>query len=308
MDRLAAMQAFAKVVETGSFTRAADVLGISRTMTTVHVGRLEEHLRVRLLNRTTRRLSLTEAGSAYYERCAALLAEIDGLESSLEAMSEEPAGVLKISAPVSFGVLHLGEALAQFAQQHPAVRFDVSLNDRTVDLVDEGYDLAIRIAHLVDSSLVARRLTTTSLRVCAAPGYIRRHGAPKHPRDLASRTCLGYAYAGAGDKWTFTRGEETMEVRVRTESRANNGDLIRMMAVHGQGIALQPDFIIAGDLAAKRLVRVLPGWDAGELGIFAVYPSRKYLSAKVRTLVDFLAARFARRPWQEKWGRTPFPG
>jgi len=297
MDRLAAMQAFAKVVETGSFTRAADVLGISRTMATVHVGRLEEHLHVRLLNRTTRRLSLTEAGNAYYERCAALLAEIGSLESSLEAMSEEPAGVLKISAPVSFGVLHLGEALAEFAQKHPAVRFDVSLNDRTVDLVDEGYDLAIRIAQLLDSSLVARRLATASLRVCASPGYVRKHGAPKHPRELASRPCLGYAYAGAGDKWTFTRRAETIEVRVRTESRANNGDLIRMMAVHGQGVALQPDFIVAGDLAAKRLVRLLPGWDAGELGIFAVYPSRKYLSAKVRTLVDFLAARFARRPW-----------
>ena len=297
MDRLAAMQAFAKVVEAGSFTRAAEALGISRTMATVHVGRLEEHLRVRLLNRTTRRLSLTEAGNAYYERCAALLAEIDGLESSLEAMSEEPAGVLKISAPVSFGVLHLGEALAEFAGKHPAVRFDVSLNDRTVDLVDEGYDLAIRIAQLVDSSLVARRLAIASLRVCASPGYVRKHGAPKHPRELASRPCFGYAYAGAGDKWTFTRGGETVEVRVRTESRANNGDLIRMMAVHGQGIALQPDFIVAGDLAAKRLVRLLPGWEAGELGIFAVYPSRKYLSAKVRTLVDFLAARFARRPW-----------
>jgi DNA-binding transcriptional LysR family regulator len=297
MDRLAAMQAFAKVVETGSFTKAAEALGISRTMATVHVGRLEEHLHVRLLNRTTRRLSLTEAGNAYYERCAALLAEIDVVESSLEAMAEEPAGVLKISAPVSFGVLHLGAALAEFAQKHPAVRFDVSLNDRTVDLVDEGYDLAIRIARLVDSSLVARRLALTSLRVCAAPEYVRKHGAPKHPRELASRPAFGYAYSGAGDKWTFTRAGETVEVRVRTESRANNGDLIRMMAMHGHGIALLPDFIVAGDLKSKRLVPLLPGWDAPELGIFAVYPSRKYLSAKVRTLVDFLAARFARRQW-----------
>ena len=164
MDRLAAMQTFAKVVETGSFTRAADALGLSKTMATVHVGRLEEHLRVRLLNRTTRRLSLTEAGSAYYERCATLLAEMASLESSLEAMAEEPAGVLKVSAPVSFGVLHLASALAEFAEQHPAVRFDVSLNDRTVDLVEEGYDLAIRIARLVDSSLVQRRIALTRLQ------------------------------------------------------------------------------------------------------------------------------------------------
>ena len=297
MDRLAAMQAFAKVVETGSFTRAAEALGISRTMATVHVGRLEEHLHIRLLNRTTRRLSLTEAGSAYYERCAALLGEIDGLESSLEAMAEEPAGVLKVSAPVSFGVLHLGSALAEYAEKHPAVRFDLSLNDRTVDLVEEGYDVAIRIARLVDSSLVARRLADTTLCVCASPAYVKRHGAPRHPRELATRPCLGYAYAGTGDKWTFTGPEGPVEVRVRTESRANNGDLLRMLAIHGHGIALLPSFIVADDLQARRLVRLLPRYNAGELGVFAIYPSRKHLSAKVRTLVDFLAQRFKRRRW-----------
>lgn len=297
MDRLAAMQTFAKVVETGSFTRAAEALGISRTMATVHVGRLEEHLRVRLLNRTTRRLSLTEAGTAYYERYSTLLAEMDSLESSLEAMAEEPAGVLKVSAPVSFGVLHLAGALAEFAERHPAVRYDVSLNDRTVDLVEEGYDLAIRIARLVDSSLVARRIASTTLCVCASPGYVKRHGAPKHPRELASRQCLGYAYAGRGDKWALDGPDGTTEVRVRAESRANNGDLLRMLAVHGHGIALLPDFIVADDLKAKRLVVLLPGFHAGELGIFAVYPSRKFLSAKVRALVDFLARHFARRAW-----------
>jgi DNA-binding transcriptional LysR family regulator len=297
MDRLAAMQTFAKVVETGSFTKAAEALGLSRTMATVHVGRLEEHLRVRLLNRTTRRLSLTEAGAAYYERCAALLAEMASLESSLEAMVEEPAGVLKISAPVSFGVLHLADALAEFAERHPAVRYDVSLNDRIVDIVDEGYDLAIRIAQLVESSLVARRIASTTLYVCASPDYVKRHGAPKHPRELAVRHCLGYAYAGSGDKWALQGPDGTSEVRVRAESRANNGDLLRMLAVHGHGVALLPDFIVAEDLKAKRLVQLLPKFNAGELGIYAVYPSRKFLSAKVRTLVDFLVKRFARRQW-----------
>ena len=297
MDRLAAMQTFTKVVETGSFTKAADALGISRTMATVHVGRLEEHLRVRLLNRTTRRLSLTEAGSAYYERCSTLLAEMASLDSSLEAMAEEPAGVLKMSAPVSFGVLHLAAALAEFAERHPAVRFDVSLNDRTVDLVEEGYDLAIRIARLVDSSLVARRIASTTLCVCASPDYVKRHGAPKHPRELAARQCLGYAYAGTGDKWMLEGPDGTTEVRVRVESRANNGDLLRMLAVHGHGIALLPDFIVADDLKAGRLAQLLPKHHAGELGIFAVYPSRKFLSAKVRTLVDFLVRHFARQKW-----------
>lgn len=297
MDRLAAMQTFAKVVETGSFTKAAEALGISRTMATVHVGRLEEHLRVRLLNRTTRRLSLTEAGTAYYERCATLLAEMASLEGSLEAMVEEPAGVLKISAPVSFGVLHLAGALAEFAGRHAAVRYDVGLNDRTVDLVEEGYDLAIRIAQLVDSSLVARRIASTKLCICASPEYVKREGAPKDPRELARRQCLGYAYAGKGDKWVLDGPGGIAEVRVRAESRANNGDLLRMLAVHGHGIALLPDFIVADDLKARRLVRLLPRFDAGELGIFAVYPSRKFLSAKVRTLVDFLVTHFARRNW-----------
>lgn len=297
MDRLAAMQTFAKVIETGSFTKAAEALGISRTMATVHVGRLEEHLRVRLINRTTRRLSLTEAGGAYYERCASVLAEIGTIEGSLEAMAEEPAGILKISAPVTFGVRHLAAALAAFADAHPAVRYDVSLNDRIVDLVEEGYDLAIRIARLVDSSLVARRIASTTLLVCASPGYVRRFGAPKHPRELASRACLGYAYAGTGDKWTLEGRDATTEVRVRTESRANSGDLLRMLAIHGHGIGVFPDFIVADDLKAKRLVQLLPKYHAGELGIFAVYPSRKFLSAKVRTLVDFLVKRFARRKW-----------
>jgi DNA-binding transcriptional LysR family regulator len=301
MDKLSAMQAFARVAEMGSFTRAADALGISRTMATVHVARLEDHLGVRLLNRTTRRVSLTEAGSAYSERCAALLAEIVSVESSLAEMAEKPAGVVKISAPVSFGVLHLGSALAEFVERHPAVKLDVNLNDRTVDLVEEGYDLAIRIARLVDSTLVARRLASTSICVCASPAYVRRHGAPKVPRDLIRHACLGYAYSGTGDKWTFEGKDGVNEVRVRTESRANNGDLLREMAIHGQGIALLPSFIVADDLKARRLVALLPGFVGPKAGIFAIYPSRKYLSAKVRALVDFLAAHFARRHFEKAW-------
>ncbi len=297
MDKLAAMQAFVKVVETGSFTRAAEALGISRTMATVHVARLEDELGVRLLHRTTRRLSLTEAGSAYYERSGALLGELASLEGSLAAMAEKPAGVVKMSAPVSFGVLHLGPALAEFVERHPAVKLDVNLNDRTVDLVEEGYDLAIRIARLVDSSLVARRIASTSLRVCASPGYVKRHGAPKVPHDLARHACLGYAYAGSGDKWTFEGPQGPVEVRVRSDSRANNGELLRQLAIHDQGITLLPSFMVEEDLKARRLVALLAKFPPPVLGIFAVYPSRKYLSAKVRTLVDFLATRYARRHW-----------
>lgn len=298
MDKHTAMRVFVNVVDLGSFTRAAEALEISRTMATTHVARLEEHLRARLLHRTTRRLSLTEAGTAYYEKCAALLAEIESLEESLEAMTDQPRGVIKISAPVSFGYLYLGSALAEYLDRYSQVKLDVSLNDRIVDLVEEGYDVAIRIARLADSSFVARRIASTRVRLCAAPAYLRRRGTPRRPADLALHDCLGYAYSGTGVSWPFAGPKGVEEVRVRTETRTNNGDLLRVLAVHGHGIALLPAFLVSSDLKAGRLKELLPSYSGGELGIFALYPSRKYLSTKVRTLVDFLARRFAaHRGW-----------
>lgn len=297
MDKLAAMQVFVKVVELGSFSRAAEALDLSRTMTTTHVARLEEQLQVRLLNRTTRRLSLTEAGRAYYERGSALLADLQGLEASLQAMSEQPAGVLRITAPVSFGRLHLAPVLAEYLDRYPRVRLDVSLNDRTVDLVEEGYDLAIRITRLADSSLIARRLATMHIKLCASPTYLRRRGAPSVPADLASHDCLGYAYAGTASVWTLEGPEGLVEARVHPETRANNGELLRELALHGHGIVLMPAFLLSDHLAKGELVEVLPDYSAGELGVFALYASRKYLSAKVRTLVDLLSERFAASSW-----------
>ena len=294
MDKLDGMRLFVKVVELGSFAAAAEALEVSRAMATTHIARLEERLGVRLLNRTTRRLSLTEAGSAYYERCAAVVAEIDTLEHSLQAMAEEPRGVVKITAPVSFGTSHLGPALGDYLDRYPHVRLDVSLSDRTVDLVEEGYDLAVRISRLADSTLVARRIASTHVLACAAPAYLARRGHPSQPRDLGEHDCLGYAYSGSGGLWEFAGPDGPAAVRVRTETRANSGDLLRVLAKHGHGIALLPEFLITEELAAGTLVEILPGYSAGELGIFALYPSRKFLSAKVRTLVDFLAQRFAR--------------
>ena len=293
MDKLTAMRVFARVVELGSFTKAADALALSRTMTTVHVARLEESLAVRLLNRTTRRLSLTEAGLAYYDKCAALLAEIDTLEGSLAAMSEQPRGVLKISAPVSFGSLELAPALADYLGRYPLVRLDVNLNDRTVDLVEEGYDLAIRIAPAVDPGLVARRLASTRLRVCASPGYVARQGVPQRPADLSLDDCFGYAYSGS--VWAFEGPEGHDEIRPRGDTRANSGDFLRVLAVQGHGIALLPSFLVHRDLASGALIELLPAYRAATLGVHAVYPSRKHLAAKVRTLVDFLVERFGRQ-------------
>ena len=292
MDKLVAMRVFAKVVELGSFTRAADALELSRSVTTTHIAQLEQHLGVRLLHRTTRRLSLTEAGTAYYERCTALLAEIETLEDSLEAMSEQPRGVLKISAPVSFGTMYLGPALAEYVDRYSQVRLDVSLNDRTVDLVEEGYDLAVRIAQLVDSSLVARRIAATRIVACASPAYLKRHRAPLHPNELSQHECLGYTYSGKGNTWSFAGKQGRIDVRVAAETRANSGELLRVLALHGHGIVLLPTFLVRADVVAGRLVEVLPKYSAGELGIYAIYPSRKYLSAKVRTVVDFLVQYF----------------
>lgn len=297
MDKLAAMRTFVKVAELGSFTRAADACGISRTVATTHVARLEAQLGSRLLNRTTRRLSLTEAGTAYFERSRELLAELDSLEGSLEAMADRPEGLLKIAAPLSFGISHLAEALAAYAEKHPKVRLDVNLNDRVVDLVEEGFDVAIRISRLVDSSLVARQLASTRLCLCASPAWVKRYGMPRTPEDIARHPVLGYAYASGGGSWTLEGPDGPRDVRFRSDSRANNGDFLRVMAMHGHGIALLPTFMVGPDLKAKRLVEVMPEWSAGELGIFAIYPSRKYLSAKVRTLVDFLAERFRRVKW-----------
>jgi len=293
LDKLTAMRVFVKVVELGSFTRAADALELSRTMTTTHLAKLEAHLGVRLLNRTTRRLSLTEPGAAYYDRCVGVLGEIESLEESLEAMTERPRGVLKISAPVSFGARHLAGALAQYLERYPAVKLDVNLNDRSVDLVEEGYDLAIRISRLVDSSLIARRIASTSMRLCASPAYLARGGAPEHPQALTAHDCLGYTYSGRGNTWEFEGPDGPVAVRVPVETRTNSGELLRLLALHGHGVVLLPAFMILDDLAAGTLVELLPGFRAEELGIFAVYPSRKYLSAKVRTLVDFLAQHFA---------------
>lgn len=288
MDRLASMRAYCTVVELGSFTRAAERLGMANSMVTRHVSALEDCLGVRLLNRTTRRLSRTEAGQAYYERARELLAEIDELNASLGERGDMPRGVVRVTAPTSFGAQYLGGAIASFAARCPEVRIDLGLNDRVVDVVEEGWDLAIRIAKLVDSSLVARRLSQTRMAACAAPGYLQAHGTPADPAQLGRHRCLSYTYSGGGDSWTVSGADGDTPVRIAWTIRANNGDLLRAAALEGAGIVLLPTFIVASDLAAGRLVEVLRDYRFGTLGIHAVYPHRRHLSLKVRALVDHL--------------------
>jgi DNA-binding transcriptional LysR family regulator len=258
------------------------------------VGELEAHLDTRLLNRTTRRLSLTETGQAFYERCVQLLADREEAEEAVTAAAVTPRGTLKLTCSVTFGVRHLAPALAAFAERHPQMRFDVELSDRAVDIVDEGIDLAIRIGDIGSQSMIGRRIGITQLVCCAAPAYLARHAAPRVPADLAAHACLSYEYARERNTWRFRdAGGRDHEVRIAGPAHANNGQMLCALAVAGMGINLEPDFIVAPEVRAGRLVPLLPGYAPPAIDIYAAYPSRRHLSAKVRAFVEFLAARFA---------------
>jgi len=296
MDRLALLQTFVAVAETGSFTTAATRLGLSRAMTSRHLQTLEDRLGVRLLQRTTRRVSLTEAGLGYLERARRLLADFDEAETEVRGERAAPRGTLRVNAPVTFGRTHLAAALPGFLSQYPDLTVEVTVNDRVVDLVEEGYDVAIRIGRLVDSSLVARRIGTVRARLAASPGYLARHGIPSAPDDLADHLCLGYAYTAGAQRLVHLDGREAA-VRFDGPLSANNGDILAEAAAGGAGIVIQPDFILGPYLVDGRLVPVLPDWAPRDLGLYAVHHQSRHVAAKVRAFVDYLAERFRDSPW-----------
>ncbi len=297
MDRIAAMQAFVHVVEAGSFVRAAGRLGASTSSTSRLVADLESHLGARLLNRTTRKLSLTETGQAYYERCVQLLADLGEAEAAAGASASAPTGRLKLTCPFNLLVQPIGPALAEFNRHHPKVTFDVTVADRVIDLVEEGFDLAVRIGAPGGERLVARRLGSTQLVPCASAAYLAQHGAPLAPEELVRHQALTYAYVAAPFQWRLADAAgASHEVRVGGPLHANSGELLVAAAVAGMGIVLEPDFVVAPHLARGELQRVLPGWAGPRLDVWAVYPSRRHLSAKVRAFVDYLAGIFAADP------------
>jgi len=297
-DEMDTMAVFARVVEMESFSAAARALGLSKSAVSKRIKRLEDDLGVRLLNRTTRRLSVSEAGTAFYEGCQRVLAEAEATRAAVSHLAAAPRGQLRVNAPMSFGVRHLAGALAGFMGRYPELAVDLTLNDRFVDLVEEGFDVGIRIARLEASGLIARRLAPNRIILCAAPEYVRRHGAPRTVAELSSHDCLLYSYMAARCSWRFARGEEQAEVRVRGRLRINNGDAVLAAARAGQGIALLPSFICGDDLRAGRLTRVLPGWvQAGAPAVHAIYPARRNLSPKVRVFVDYMAACFGPAPY-----------
>ena len=297
MDALQAMKTFTAVVEAGSFVGAMETTQLSKPAVSRHVAELEAHLGTRLLQRTTRRLSLTSEGQTYYQRCKEVLLAVQEAEAEVGSSTGEAMGRLRIGAPQTFGALHLAALWGRFAAANPKVTLDIVLSDRVVDLVEEGYDLVVRIARLSDSNLVSRKLAVTRMVLCASPAYLTRHGTPTQPSELAQHDVISYTYWSTGDVWSFEgpRGEVT--VRTRSRINANNGDTCRAAALAHQGVILQPDFLVSRDLRDATLVELMPEYRAAELGIFAVYPTRKQLPSKVRRLVDFLVDAFQEPPW-----------
>lgn len=287
------MKVFVAVVDCGSFAAAAAKLQTSRAMTSKQVQNLEEHLGTRLLNRTTRKLSLTETGRTFHQRSVQILADVEEAEQAADQAGSVPRGVLKVTIPLSYGQHVLAPVIAEYSQNYPMVSLDIALSDRKVDIVEEGFDLAIRIGTLAQSDLIARKVGRVRSLVCAAPAYLARHGTPASPAELSGHACLGYTLSWGGAEWRMQGPGGAVAVPVAGPVKADNGDFLRLAGVSGAGLLLQPHFIVADDLKAGRLVQVLPEWHSEELGVYAVYPSRKLLSAKVRTFVDFLATRLA---------------
>lgn len=288
------MRVFAQVVESGSFAGAAERLGLSTSATSRLVAELETHLQTRLLNRTTRRVNLTEAGRTYYERCVQLLADLEEAEQEAARSAAVPRGTVRLTSTVSFGVRHVSPAIASFLARFPEVRFDVSLSDRIVDLVEEGFDLAVRIGSPGSENLVARRLGDTRLICCASPAYLAERGTPAAPEDLVHHNCLTFRNT---TQWKFRdRSGAERSVRVSGNLNSDNGELGAAAAAHGAGIALDLAYLVGPELRAGRLVQVLAEFEAPPLPIYAVYPTRRHLSAKVRLFVDHLIEYFSKTP------------
>ena len=293
MDIVGGMIIFARVVEANSFSAAARRLGLSKSAVSKQIAALEDRLGARLLNRTTRRLSPTEVGAALYERCARVAAEVEEAEQIVTRLHTAPRGVLRVNAPVSFGHLHLAPVIPDFMAQYPELQVELTLNDRFVDVVEEGYDMVVRIGLLRDSSMVARKLASSGSVLCASRAYLDRHGDPKTPGDLADHDCIAYSYLAEPREWRLIDGQgHRHTVRITGRLTVNNGDAILAALCAGGGIGLLPAFIVQDAVVDGRLERVLPGYDIPELGIYALYPHARHLSPKVRAFVDFLAVRF----------------
>jgi len=299
MDTLLGMRTFAAIVSTGSFTAAAGRLGMSKALASKYLNQLEQRLGVRLLQRTTRHLNLTDAGQIYYTRCQSLLEAVDELEAAIRDRQESPQGRLSITAPQTFGEGYLASAMALFLKQYPQVTVELNLTDRFVNLLEEGFDAGLRIGDLADSSLVARRLASIRIITCAAPWYLEQHGTPVHPRELGAHTCVIDTNIDMPARWLYRIDGEQQLIEVSGPFRTNSARAVRELVIAGAGIGRCPAYAVADAVRDGRLCRLLQNYESVEYGLYVVYPHRQYLAAKVRALIEFLVARFGVRPdWE----------
>lgn len=302
MKNLIGMAIFAKVAEAKSFSEAARRLGLSKSMVSKEVTKLEKSLGARLLNRTTRKLSLTEIGAAFYEHCARVVQEAEEAELLVGRLHGEPRGVLKLTTPVAFGTLHVAPALPEFLARYPDVTIDLTISDRFFDLAEEGYDLTLRIARELPPNVVARPLAPINRVVCATPDYFAKHGIPSTPTDLAAHNCLVYTHANPDSLWRFRSSGSDVVVPVRGNLTLNDDEALWQAVLGGLGISLLPTFIVGKDLQAGRLQAVLVHYVPFERTLHALYLPNRHLSAKVRVFIDFMLERFAAPPyWDRDW-------
>jgi len=294
------MRAFTRVVDTGSFSEAARSMRLSRSAISKYVLDLEADLGVQLLHRTTRSATPTDNGRLYYERCVSILADIDEADLTLSQHQASPRGALRVNAPMSFGTLHLGKAIAPFLAKYPELTIHLILSDQQIDTVQEGFDVTIRIADMSDSSLIARRIVPAHRLLCASPAYLEAHGTPEHPNDLRAHALLSYDYLGTGVQWKLIGKDGDHWLNVPARLCTNNAEILRDAAIGGEGIALLPTFIAGPALREGTLRCILPGYHAPQLSVCALYPPTRHVSMKVRVFIDFLVERFGDKPyWDE---------
>lgn len=298
MDRFENMRHFARVVETGSISAAAESLGVTKSAVSRRLKELESHLSAELFHRTTRRLNLTHTGGAFYHHCVRILDDLMEAEQSASQAHQTLKGTLRLALPLSFGIMHMSPAIEDFLTLHPQIEFDLDFNDRQVDLIEEGFDLAIRIAQLPDSSLIARRIAHISSVLCASPGYLAERGTPLRPKELTKHQCLTYSLLQAPDQWQFTDSAASQhKVKVNSSIKASNGEFLRQAAVQGRGIIYIPTFIAHEQIEQGSLVRLLDEYQLVEMNAYAIYPQTRHLSTRVRSFIDFLVDRFKGTPY-----------
>ena len=301
MDRFEDLQTFVRVVETGNISRAAERMHIAKSAVSRRIADLEHRLGVQLFRRTTRQFNLTVSGQSFYERAVRILDDLDEAEQAVSQQHGTLSGILRVAVPLSFGLLHLGPAITEFMQAHPQVQFDLDFNDRQVDLVQEGIDVAIRIAKLDDSSLIARRISTINSCVCASSAYLDKYGVPSTPQDLQNHRCLVYSNLAEFDLWRYqTPDGHANSVKVPVFLKSNNGDFLRAAAVAGQGIVLEPTFILFSAIAQGELVPLFTDYQWFKVNAYAIYPQTRHLSQRVRDFVDFLVERFSGSPYWDR--------